>query len=84
MGRTQTTPRPAVDGRAAPPDDGGTQGSFTRPEDTLAVDGVRAGGPPLHRDQESGNTPRVPTAMVVACLLAIAVVALVVFFYAPS
>ncbi|MCW5889062.1 MAG: hypothetical protein KIT14_00780 [bacterium] len=79
----QRTPSP-VDPRAAPPDDAGTQGSFTRPEDTLAVGGESAEGPLLDRDQQASDAPRVPTAMVIACLVAIAIVALVVVFYAPT
>ncbi len=75
--------QPAAVGHAAPPDDGGTTGSFTRPEDALAVEGAPAGGPPLHRDQAFADGPRVPMTMVVACVVAIAIVALVVLFYAP-
>jgi hypothetical protein len=38
-------------GRAAPPDDGGTTGSFTRPEDTLTYgEAAEEDSPPLHRD----------------------------------
>lgn len=83
MARSHRYAEPADVGQAAPPDDGGTTGSFTRPDETLEVGSVPDGGPPLHRDQASDRGPHAPLAMVVACLVAVAIVALVVLFYAP-
>lgn len=45
------TARPGL--QAAPPDDGGHQGSFTRPQDVLtepSVGDLDASSPPMHHD----------------------------------
>lgn len=67
---------------AAPPDDGGHQGSFTRPEDELEMHSADQppNGPPLHRDPvrlESASDGVNPLWMLVAAL---AFLALTAFF----
>lgn len=77
-------PAPADEGRVAPPDAAGGEGSFTRPEETLAVNGVPPGAPPPSRDQPSAPSPRTSAAMVTLALVALAIVVLVTVFWVPA
>lgn len=80
----QGRPAPAGAERAAPPDAAGAEGSFTHPEETLAVNGVPPGAPPLSRDQSSAPSTRTSAAMVTLALVALAIVVLVTVFYVPA
>ena len=74
------------DMRAAPPDDGGHHGSFTRPDETLVVGGTGDGGvaPPLHRDTTAGRSPWHMTWDVAVLLAVTVAVALLLGLpYAP-
>jgi hypothetical protein len=61
---------------AAPPDDGGHQGSYTRPQDMLiepANTGQRAGGPPLEYTndfpRERSSAPLTGLGVILAALV---------------
>jgi len=43
--------------RAAPPDDGGHHGSYTLPEETMAVSGGEGPEPALSRDTTAARSP---------------------------
>lgn len=73
--------------RAAPPDDGGGRGSYTRPEDALIETGPldEPQSPPLHRDQAhtTQDAPSSAWSLVVGVVL-VAVSLLLFGIYVPT